>query len=513
LNIKEAEVRTGLARANIRYYEDQGFLTPARGENGYRDYSGGDIDVLLKVKLLRQLGFSLEEIHRLQSGQQALEPALERRAAGLEGESRELSQAAGLCRAMREDGADFAALDARRYLDRLAQGADILAEDQAPRRAFHWRRYFARNLDLLCWSTVATVLLQIAIGWNPQNELQGQALLRVLLTLLLAGTAEALLLHYTGTTPGKALFGLKLLREDGSFLSLAQAARRTGGALAAVGLVSLVSTLIQAWAPALHLGVSLAVYLVVYSWLFWCVREGKPLYWENEDQVYLEGSTKDTPFWGRRGSWLRVVVYAAVCLACAGLRYAGSHAALAPPNPGPDLTVAQFVENYNYFAGRENSYAGASRLLTEEGTFIDKPARRASYALYDWEGDGMAPLTTFHFVERDGLLAGMTLFRGYEGTGPVPENTLQDEFLPYSHLRLALLALGWDRETAGAVCQEVMDAGGNLERELPGGRVDCALQFSGYYICFQTNIREYFLRGRAGDIPSYSARFTVTLTR
>ena len=39
MTIKEAEIRTGLARANIRYYEEQGFFTPARGENGYRDYS------------------------------------------------------------------------------------------------------------------------------------------------------------------------------------------------------------------------------------------------------------------------------------------------------------------------------------------------------------------------------------------------------------------------------------------------------------------------------------------
>ena len=45
MTIKEAEERTGLARANIRYYEDQGFFSPTRGENGYRNYSEEDVKI------------------------------------------------------------------------------------------------------------------------------------------------------------------------------------------------------------------------------------------------------------------------------------------------------------------------------------------------------------------------------------------------------------------------------------------------------------------------------------
>ena len=79
MTIKEVEDRTGLVRANIRYYEEQGFFSAARGENGYRNYSGENVDTLLKVKLFRQLGFSLEDIHDLQRGDQRLEAALLRR--------------------------------------------------------------------------------------------------------------------------------------------------------------------------------------------------------------------------------------------------------------------------------------------------------------------------------------------------------------------------------------------------------------------------------------------------
>ena len=37
--IQELEVKSGLPRATIRYYEKEGFLNPGRLENGYRVYS------------------------------------------------------------------------------------------------------------------------------------------------------------------------------------------------------------------------------------------------------------------------------------------------------------------------------------------------------------------------------------------------------------------------------------------------------------------------------------------
>ena len=66
MTIKEIEDRTGLPRANIRFYESQGLIAPSRGENGYRDYSQEDCQTLLKIKLLRKLDVPLEEIRRMQ---------------------------------------------------------------------------------------------------------------------------------------------------------------------------------------------------------------------------------------------------------------------------------------------------------------------------------------------------------------------------------------------------------------------------------------------------------------
>ena len=57
---KEMEARSGVPRANIRYYEAEGLLAPARSGNGYRDYSEADVETLKQVKLFRKLDLPLE---------------------------------------------------------------------------------------------------------------------------------------------------------------------------------------------------------------------------------------------------------------------------------------------------------------------------------------------------------------------------------------------------------------------------------------------------------------------
>ena len=64
MNIAEAERRTGLSRANIRFYEKEGLLTPTRGANGYRDYTEDDVQTLRKIMLLRRLRLSVRRSAR-----------------------------------------------------------------------------------------------------------------------------------------------------------------------------------------------------------------------------------------------------------------------------------------------------------------------------------------------------------------------------------------------------------------------------------------------------------------
>ena len=116
MNIKEIEERSGLTRANIRYYEQEGLIAPVRRENKYRDYSEEDLETLLRVALLRSLGFSLEEIRRLQSGEADFAAAMRERSAALESEGQRLLAAKSVCDAISREVASYSALQPETYL-------------------------------------------------------------------------------------------------------------------------------------------------------------------------------------------------------------------------------------------------------------------------------------------------------------------------------------------------------------------------------------------------------------
>ena len=69
MKINEVEAQVGITKKNIRFYEEQGLLSPRRNsENGYRDYGEAEVAALRQIKLMRKLGVPLEEIRRMQAG-------------------------------------------------------------------------------------------------------------------------------------------------------------------------------------------------------------------------------------------------------------------------------------------------------------------------------------------------------------------------------------------------------------------------------------------------------------
>lgn len=62
LQISALSERTGLAPSAIRYYEEQGLITPGRGPGGHRQFEKSDIRRLSFVMIAQQLGFSIAEI-------------------------------------------------------------------------------------------------------------------------------------------------------------------------------------------------------------------------------------------------------------------------------------------------------------------------------------------------------------------------------------------------------------------------------------------------------------------
>ena len=67
MNIGDAALQTGLPAKTIRYYEDIDLIKPQRADNGYRDYSDGDVHRLRFLQRSRGLGFTIDECRLLLS--------------------------------------------------------------------------------------------------------------------------------------------------------------------------------------------------------------------------------------------------------------------------------------------------------------------------------------------------------------------------------------------------------------------------------------------------------------
>ena len=62
MKINDVERITGLTQKAIRLYENKGLIRVAREENGYRNYSSEDVELLKKLKLFRSVGVSIADI-------------------------------------------------------------------------------------------------------------------------------------------------------------------------------------------------------------------------------------------------------------------------------------------------------------------------------------------------------------------------------------------------------------------------------------------------------------------
>ncbi|MEA4934448.1 MAG: MerR family transcriptional regulator [Lawsonibacter sp.] len=120
MKINEVEAQVGITKKNIRFYEEQGLLSPSRNsENGYRDYGPEEVVALRQIKLLRKLGLPLEEIRRMQGGGSTVADGMRRHLVTLEREQRNLEQSMELCSKLknREERLEF--LDTAALLEEM----------------------------------------------------------------------------------------------------------------------------------------------------------------------------------------------------------------------------------------------------------------------------------------------------------------------------------------------------------------------------------------------------------
>ncbi len=66
MNIGTAASESGVTAKTIRYYESIGLIPPAiRAENGYRNYTEFDVEILRFILHSRRLGFSVKDVGNL----------------------------------------------------------------------------------------------------------------------------------------------------------------------------------------------------------------------------------------------------------------------------------------------------------------------------------------------------------------------------------------------------------------------------------------------------------------
>ena len=364
MTIKELEQLVALPRASIRFYEQEGFLSPQRLKNNYRDYSLSDVRTLKRIKLLRQLHLDLESIRRLETGELTLTQALEEQLTALEADRGALDRAGEVCQSLLDSGTGYQDLDPEPWLEELErrpapsgphleQPRDRLDNVPSP-----WRRFLARRLDTLLyglpWLAIQLYLLHDYQTADPAPELYPAAFFSPILfcLILLPGILaqmfvaiflEPAFLCILGGTPGKLIMGLEVRNGEGGRLTWDQARTRT------------IKVLFQGE------GFNLPIYSLWRNYRSYrACKDGQILPWD-EDLCYTARP---------KGLVWRIPLLAAAAALVLLSQNALINVSYQPPNPDGISSPAQLAENYNAFHIRRTPGASDDILFDRDGQWV-----------------------------------------------------------------------------------------------------------------------------------------------
>ncbi len=121
MKIKQAEELVGITSKNIRFYEEQGLISPGRADNGYREYRQEDIEILKKIKLLRKFDVSVENIKSVFNEKKGLEDCLEEQMKAFERERENITHMEELMKVMLAGNITIHNLDTDEWLEQIEQ--------------------------------------------------------------------------------------------------------------------------------------------------------------------------------------------------------------------------------------------------------------------------------------------------------------------------------------------------------------------------------------------------------
>ena len=270
------------------------------------------------------------------------------------------------------------------WADEAARGSQPTIEETAhtycedkgdePPRVFHpWRRFLARMLDVTIYGLLWSAFLAFVFHVNLANRSRLGSTFDTFVAIAMMLVLEPLWLHFFGTTPGKAILGLRIETPDGRNLSYGEGLERTWGVI------------------GIGMGYHIPLYGLVRLWKSYKLSsEGESQPWDESISYTL----KDT-------KWYRGLFYLGAFLTIFALAFTLMSVQILPPNRG-DLTVADFVANYNYYA----DYFGidfGNQYLDENATWAEKEVDEVIYFAI-----GYNEKPEFHFTTKDGYVTGLS---------------------------------------------------------------------------------------------------------
>lgn len=197
MKIKDVEKQVGISKANIRFYEEEGLIHPARNqENNYREYSEADVEQLQEIKKLRLIGIPVQEIKEIYEDRLTLQEALSRRLDEIEKEERTLKETKLTCQKALKSKLDITSIDQLEIEEEKEEWqvrlAILLKEDIVQKKLSRDEM----NNEIACFFIAGTILSVISIWLLPKDYIGthlyvGLISLAAVVGLLIIGTCSA----------------------------------------------------------------------------------------------------------------------------------------------------------------------------------------------------------------------------------------------------------------------------------------------------------------------------------
>jgi DNA-binding transcriptional MerR regulator len=200
MKINEVEAAVGVTKKNIRFYEEEGLITPSREPgNGYRSYSQADVERLRRIKLLRKLDVPLADIREMLEGRKTLAEGMAQQLERLSTRRKDLNEAIGFCEMLEKDTVSLNELDVEQTLARLAareeQGVTFVNIERTDQKT---RRIRGACIGAALFVTMMAFVMAI-MGWAIYTDPQDAPPLPLLVVMFgipagcIVGTLKVLL--------------------------------------------------------------------------------------------------------------------------------------------------------------------------------------------------------------------------------------------------------------------------------------------------------------------------------